>query len=46
MTVQWCTSELLEVIAEASARTGRRVHMHLLETATSAAGRMRNSPTA
>ena len=30
--VQWCTTELLEAIAEASARTGRRVHMHLLET--------------
>ena len=30
--VQWCTSELLEAIAEASARTSRRVHMHLLET--------------
>ncbi len=30
--VQWCTPELLEGIAEASARSGRRVHMHLLET--------------
>jgi cytosine/adenosine deaminase-related metal-dependent hydrolase len=30
--VQWCTTPLLEAIAEASARTGRRVHMHLLET--------------
>ena len=30
--VQWCTAELIEAIAEASARTGRRVHMHLLET--------------
>jgi cytosine/adenosine deaminase-related metal-dependent hydrolase len=30
--VHWCTPELLEAIAEASARTGRRVHMHLLET--------------
>lgn len=30
--VQWSTPELLEGIAEASARTGRRVHMHLLET--------------
>ena len=30
--VQWCSEALLEVIAEASARTGRRVHMHLLET--------------
>lgn len=30
--VQWSTPALLEGIAEASARTGRRVHMHLLET--------------
>jgi 5-methylthioadenosine/S-adenosylhomocysteine deaminase len=30
--VQWCTTELLEAVAEASERTGRRVHMHLLET--------------
>ena len=30
--VQWCTPQLLEAIAGASARTGRRVHMHLLET--------------
>jgi cytosine/adenosine deaminase-related metal-dependent hydrolase len=30
--VQWCTAELLEATAEASNRTGRRVHMHLLET--------------
>jgi cytosine/adenosine deaminase-related metal-dependent hydrolase len=30
--VHWCTPELLEGIAEASTRTGRRVHMHLLET--------------
>lgn len=30
--VQWCTPELLAAIAEASQRTGRRVHMHLLET--------------
>jgi len=30
--VQWATPDLLEGIAEASARTGRRVHMHLLET--------------
>jgi cytosine/adenosine deaminase-related metal-dependent hydrolase len=29
---QWCSDELLAAIAEASARTGRRVHMHLLET--------------
>jgi cytosine/adenosine deaminase-related metal-dependent hydrolase len=30
--VQWCTHELLSAVAQASARTGRRVHMHLLET--------------
>ncbi|MDP3689859.1 amidohydrolase family protein [Bradyrhizobium sp.] len=30
--VQWCSRQLLEAIAENSARTGRRVHMHLLET--------------
>ena len=30
--VQWCSNALLEQIAEASARIGRRVHMHLLET--------------
>lgn len=30
--VQWCSTELLSGIAEASERTGRRIHMHLLET--------------
>lgn len=30
--VQWCSDELLAAVAEASHRTGRRVHMHLLET--------------
>jgi 5-methylthioadenosine/S-adenosylhomocysteine deaminase len=30
--VQWCSHELLTAIAEASKRTGRRIHMHLLET--------------
>jgi cytosine/adenosine deaminase-related metal-dependent hydrolase len=30
--VQWCTEGLLAAIAEASQRTGRRIHMHLLET--------------
>lgn len=30
--VQWCSRQLLETIAENSVRTGRRVHMHLLET--------------
>ncbi|MGQ0654837.1 MAG: amidohydrolase family protein [Betaproteobacteria bacterium] len=30
--VQWCSEELLQAIAERSAATGRRIHMHLLET--------------
>ncbi|MBV9627926.1 MAG: amidohydrolase family protein, partial [Xanthobacteraceae bacterium] len=30
--VQWCTDDMLRRIGEASARSGRRVHMHLLET--------------
>jgi 5-methylthioadenosine/S-adenosylhomocysteine deaminase len=30
--VQWCSDELLQAIAERSAQTGRRIHMHLLET--------------
>ncbi|MGY0788452.1 amidohydrolase family protein [Azospirillum argentinense] len=30
--VQWCSPELLQAVADASARTGRRVHMHCLET--------------
>ena len=30
--VQWCSRRLLEAIAENSALTGRRIHMHLLET--------------
>lgn len=30
--VQWCTPALLQAVADASQRTGRRVHMHLLET--------------
>ena len=30
--VQWCSDALLGAIAEASHRTGRRIHMHLLET--------------
>ena len=29
---QWCSDALLEAVAESSARTGRRIHMHLLET--------------
>ena len=30
--VQWCSDEMLRAIADDSARTGRRIHMHLLET--------------
>jgi cytosine/adenosine deaminase-related metal-dependent hydrolase len=30
--VQWCSKPLLEAVAENSALTGRRIHMHLLET--------------
>ncbi|MFK7871192.1 MAG: amidohydrolase family protein [Roseobacter sp.] len=30
--VQWCSDDLLKAIADASARNGRRIHMHLLET--------------
>ncbi len=30
--VQWCSTRLLEAVAERSAATGRPVHMHLLET--------------
>lgn len=30
--VQWCSDALLAAIATASTQTGRRVHMHLLET--------------
>jgi 5-methylthioadenosine/S-adenosylhomocysteine deaminase len=30
--VQWASDEMLELVAEASARTGRRVHMHFLES--------------
>jgi cytosine/adenosine deaminase-related metal-dependent hydrolase len=30
--VQWASNELLELVAEASARTGRRIHMHFLES--------------
>ena len=30
--VQWCSDEMLRAIADESARTGRRIHMHLLET--------------
>lgn len=30
--VQWCSDPLLRAVAEASERTGRRIHMHCLET--------------
>ena len=30
--VQWCSDAMLRLIGEASAASGRRVHMHLLET--------------
>ncbi|MGH6753652.1 MAG: amidohydrolase family protein, partial [Bradyrhizobium sp.] len=30
--VQWCSKPLLEAVAANSALTGRRIHMHLLET--------------
>ena len=42
--VQWCTHELLEAIARASERTGRRIHMHLLETRTQRAWLDANYP--
>ena len=42
--VQWCTHELLETIARASERTGRRIHMHLLETITQRAWLDANYP--
>lgn len=29
---QWCSNALLEAVAEASAESGRRIHMHLLES--------------
>lgn len=29
---QWCSNALLEAVADASARSGRRIHMHLLES--------------
>jgi len=42
--VQWCTHELLESISDASKRTGRRIHMHLLETRTQRAWLDANYP--
>jgi cytosine/adenosine deaminase-related metal-dependent hydrolase len=42
--VQWCTHDMLEAIAEGSQRTGRRIHMHLLETSTQRAWLDANYP--
>ena len=42
--VQWCSKPLLEAVAENSARTGRHVHMHLLETVYQRAWADRNYP--
>ena len=42
--VQWCSDELLSAVAEASARTGRRVHMHMLETKYQRAWADQNCP--
>jgi cytosine/adenosine deaminase-related metal-dependent hydrolase len=42
--MQWCSRAMLEAIAEASERTGRRVHMHFLETKYQRAWADRNCP--
>jgi cytosine/adenosine deaminase-related metal-dependent hydrolase len=42
--VQWCSKPLLEAVAENSERTGRRVHMHLLETVYQRAWADQNFP--
>jgi cytosine/adenosine deaminase-related metal-dependent hydrolase len=42
--VQWCSKPLLEAVAENSAATGRRIHMHLLETIYQRAWADRNFP--
>ncbi|MCP3399140.1 amidohydrolase family protein [Bradyrhizobium sp. CCGB20] len=42
--VQWCSKPLLEAVAENSARTGRRIHMHLLETVHQRAWADQNFP--
>lgn len=42
--VQWCSKPLLEAVAENSAQTGRRIHMHLLETVYQRAWADRNFP--
>lgn len=42
--VQWCSKPLLEAVADNSARTGRRIHMHLLETVYQRAWADQNFP--
>ncbi|MFK4498208.1 cytosine/adenosine deaminase-related metal-dependent hydrolase [Bradyrhizobium japonicum] len=42
--VQWCSKPLLEAVAENSAQTGRRIHMHLLETVYQRAWADQNVP--
>ena len=42
--VQWCSKPLLEAVAENSALTGRRIHMHLLETVYQRAWADQNFP--
>ena len=42
--VQWCSKALLEAVAENSALTGRRIHMHLLETVYQRAWADQNFP--
>lgn len=42
--MQWCSRAMLEGIAEASARKGRRVHMHFLETKYQRAWADQNCP--
>src|SRR3954468_19778877 len=42
--VQWCSKPLLEAMAENSAQTGRRIHMHLLETVYQRAWADQNFP--
>lgn len=42
--VQWCSKPLLQAVAQNSARTGRRIHMHLLETIYQRAWADRNYP--
>jgi cytosine/adenosine deaminase-related metal-dependent hydrolase len=42
--VQWCSKAMLEAVAENSAQTGRRIHMHLLETVYQRAWADQNYP--